>query len=265
MPNALPPLIDTHCHLTHQRFQDDCHQVIDDAQAAGIAAMITIGTGVADGIRGSEIAAAWPQVIYTACGLDPFTLHERADSFADDLAALDAHLASAGCVALGEIGLEYFHRVLTPVQQQERLHAQLALAERRQLPVVIHVRDAHPDMKAVLAEHPEVSGVIHSFDGHAQDAEDYLALGWMISLNGMVTFKQKTYLREAAAVVPAERLLVETDSPFLAPVPQRGKRCEPGFVRHTAQFLANLREVEEAELAAQTTANARRLFHLPVS
>ena len=145
--------IDTHCHLTHGRFRDDADDVIAHCQAAGIQQMITIGTGLDDGALGVAMAQRHPGELYTACGLDPFTLFERADSFEDDLAALRQHLVEHHCVALGEIGLEYFHKVLPPNLQQERFHRQLELAEELSLPVVIHVRDAHSDMKAVY-EHP---------------------------------------------------------------------------------------------------------------
>ena len=254
------PFIDTHCHLTHGRFHDDISEVVASCQDVGVEKMITIGTGLEDGALGADLVTRYPGTLFSACGLDPFSLFDRPQSFAEDLAALREHLISHNCVALGEIGLEYFHKVLPPDIQQERFHAQLELAQELSLPVVIHVRDAHEDMKAILHEHPSVSGVIHSFDGTAKDAEDYLSLGWMLSFNGMLTFKPKDYLREACQVAPDDRILIETDSPFLAPVPMRGKRCDPSMVIHTAQMLADKRGQDLETIERLTTDNAQKLF-----
>lgn len=256
-------LIDTHCHLTHAKFADDLGDCVARAQAAGIQRALLIGTGMADAAEGAKIQQLYPHFFNCAAGLDPFTCFDRHERFADDLAALKQHLTQHTYLALGEIGLEYYHDVLPKSEQAACMAAQLALAAELQLPVIIHCRDAHPDMQAQLAEHPQVSGVIHSFDGEASDAAAYLEMGWYISLNGMVTFKKKEYLREAARIVPLDRLLVETDSPYLAPVPVRGKRCEPAFVAHTAQALAELRGEALADLQQHTTDNAIKLFQFP--
>ncbi|TVR10402.1 MAG: TatD family deoxyribonuclease [Planctomycetota bacterium] len=256
-------LIDTHCHLTHGRFQEDADQVVRDAQAAGIVQMMTISTGLADAAEGVELCARWPGVVHRACGLDPFTCFERHHVFREDLAQLREHLQEHACAALGEVGLEYFHTVLPAQQQHECLQAQLQLAQDLTLPVVIHVRDAHADMQAILAQHPQVVGVIHSFDGTADDARAYLDLGWYISFNGMSTFKKKGYLRDAVAMVPEERLLFETDSPFLSPEPLRGRRCQPSYVVHVVEAAARQRGVSAEHLAQVSTANACRLFAFP--
>jgi TatD DNase family protein len=255
------PLIDSHCHLTHHRF-DDLEAVLARAREAGVERMLTIGTGIDDARRARELARRFPQQVACSAGLDPFAGHEAGAAFPERLAQLEALLAEGGFSALGEIGLEYHHPVGPPEAQRARLDAQLALAERLDLPVVIHVREAHRDMLACLAEHRGNRGVIHSFDGTADEARAYLALGWHLAFNGMVTFKPKGYLREATTVVPDERLLIETDSPYLAPVPLRGKRCEPGFVVHTLAALSELRKQPVDSLAGISTRNARALFGL---
>jgi TatD DNase family protein len=259
---TLPPLVDSHCHLTHQRFAGEVDAVVARANAAGIARMVTIGTGIADGRRAREIARAHPEAVACTVGLDPFACHEAGDAFAERLRELDALLAEGGFSALGEVGLEHHHPLNPHALQIEQLEAELALARARDLPVVIHVRDAHPDMIACLARNRDSRGVIHSFDGDDSHVRAYLDLGWRIALNGMVTFKPKDYLRRAAALVPNDRLLVETDSPYLAPVPLRGQRCEPAFVAHTLAAVAELRGQRVEDLARWTTRNACELFGL---
>jgi TatD DNase family protein len=165
-------------------------------------------------------------------------------------------------VAVGEIGLDYHYDLDPRNVQAERFERQLELAVRFDLPVVIHVREAHDDMAAILEAHPRNRGVIHSFTGGPAEAERYLAIGWHLAFNGVLTFKNADDVREAARCVPLDRLLVETDSPYLAPGPKRGARCEPAFVVHTLQALAAARGEDLAVLESATTANARTLFGL---
>lgn len=257
-----PPLIDTHCHLTHPRIAADAGPAIERARAAGLVACLTIGTGTADARRGLELAARHDGFVQCAAGIDPFTAHAQGDAFDDELAELRALLAGGGFRALGEIGLDYHYDLDPRPVQADRLERQLDLATELDLPVVIHVREAHEDMAAVLARHPRSRGVIHSFTGGPREAERYLELGWHLGLGGVVTFRGAAELREAARIVAEERLLVETDSPYLAPVPLRGKRCEPAHVAHTVRCIAELRGVPPDRLAEATTTNARRLFGL---
>lgn len=259
----LPATIDTHCHLTHNRFADDLDAVVGRAREAGLARVITIGTGIADAERGLEIAARHPGYVFNAAGLDPFACHEAGERFPLELARLDVLLAGGRFCALGEIGLEYHHQLNPHDVQQRQFEAQLDLAVRHDLPVVIHSRDAHPDVLTILRRNPQNRGVIHSFTGTPDDARSFLDLGWHLSFNGMVTFKANDVLREAARIVPADRLLVETDAPFLAPMPHRGKRCEPGLVVHSLQLIAELRGERVEDVAAWTTRNATALFRLP--
>ncbi len=253
-------MIDTHCHLTHARLAADRDLVVQRARDAGLAAVVTIGTGVEDALACRELTRRHAGFVFATAGIDPFTSHRAGEGFDDALAELEALLREGGFAALGEVGLDYHYDLDPPAVQRERLARQLDLAARLELPVVIHVREAHQDMAAVLADHPEARGVIHSFTAGPAEAERYLALGWLLAFNGVLTFNNAAEVRKAARLVPPDRLLVETDSPYLAPVPHRGKRCEPAYVAHTLARLAELREEDAGALERTTDANARRLF-----
>ena len=258
------PLVDTHCHLTNGRFDADREAVISGLTDHGVCRAITIGTGIADGEKVRALMAAHPDRLAGSVGLDPFSCHEAGADFAAHLAALERLLESGAFCAVGEIGLEYHHQVNPHQVQREQFAAQLEVAIHHNLPVVIHVREAHPDCLEVLRAHPKARGVIHSFDGDTTEVRAYLDLGWHISLNGMLGYKGNDYLREAAKTVPSDRLLVETDAPYLPPMPFRGRRNEPALMVATAGLLADLRGERLDDLAAWTTANACRLFKLPL-
>lgn len=253
-------MIDTHCHLTHPRLAAETDEIVERAKTAGLRACITIGTGVEDAARGAELVRRHPGFLFRTAGIDPFTAHELGDGFEERLDALAEQLSGDGCLALGEIGLDYHYDLDPPPVQAARFERQLDLARALDLPVVIHVREAHRDMARVLAAHPRNRGVIHSFTGGPAEAERYLELGWYLAFNGVLTFKNAGEVREAARIATEERLLVETDSPYLAPVPHRGKRCEPAYVAHTLERLARVRDADPASLARATTDNATRLF-----
>jgi len=255
-------MIDTHCHLTHPRLAADREDVIVRAREAGLQACVTIGTGVEDARRCAELSAAHPGFVYCSGGIDPFTSFSLGERFDAQLVELGRLLGDGAFRALGEVGLDYHYDLDSRDVQIGRLEQQLDLAIGLDLPVVIHVREAHEDMAAVLARFPRARGVIHSFTAGPREAERYLDLGWHLGLNGVLTFTNAKDLRRAAEVVPAERLLVETDSPYLAPVPHRGRRCEPALVAHTLRRLAEIRSTDESEVARVTTANAVRLFRL---
>lgn len=258
-------MIDSHGHLTHARFRDDLPEVLSRARTAGVEACVTIGTGVEDASRARALARAHPGFVHATAGLDPFSAHEAGDRFDEAFAELEALLAEGGFVALGEIGLDYHYDLDPRPAQAERFERQLDLARRLALPVVIHVRDAHDDMAAILGDHSEVRGVIHSFTGGPRDAARYLDLGWHLAFNGVVTFRSAPEVRESARLTPADRLLVETDAPYLAPVPHRGRRCEPAHVADTVAALAVLREDAPGRLGVATARNACRLFRLPAA
>ena len=257
-------LFDTHCHLTHQKLNQSVPDIITRAQAAGVSHAITIGTGVADGEACRALVAEYPDFLHASVGLDPFNCFDAGENLAQEMRKLDAQLASGDFVAVGEIGMDYHYDLKPASQQCADFEAQLAMALQYDLPVIIHVRDAHPDMLACLKNNPKNRGIIHSFTGGPSEAEQYLALdSWMLSFNGICTFKNAQDVAEAAAMTPNDHLLIETDSPYLAPVPLRGKRCEPAYVAHTAQFVAEIRGQRYDDICAWTFKNACRIFQLP--
>lgn len=256
-------MIDTHCHLTHPRFASDLVNVVERAKAAGVAACLTIGTGIEDALAANDLVRKHAGFVRAAAGLDPFSSHAAGSSWDAAFDALDALHREGDFAAVGEIGLDYHYDLDPRPVQAERLERQLELARDLGRPVVIHVREAHEDMAAVLAAHPGVRGVIHSFTGGIAEAERYLALGWHLGFGGVLTFKNAETVRAAARAAPRDRLLLETDAPYLAPTPHRGERCEPAHVAHTLAALARTRGEEPADLEAVTTENARRLFGWP--
>ena len=260
-------VIDTHCHLTSERFAHDRDVVIASLPDHGVWRALTIGTGLSDSRAVHTLVNRFPTRLAGAAGLDPYSCFETGNGFAAELAELEALLRSGGFVALGEIGLEYHHQLLAREVQIAHFEAQLDLAVRLNLPVVIHLRDgvagsAHADGLAVLARNPKSRGVIHSFSADSETAAQFLELGWHLSFNGMVTYPKNVALRTAAMIVPADRLLIETDAPYLPPTPHRGKRCEPSWVTLTAATLAEQRGEREDDLRAWTTRTACRLFSL---
>jgi TatD DNase family protein len=255
-------LIDTHAHLDDDRFADDLPAVLDRAAAAGVVRAVAIGTTAPSSAAGVALADRHP-LLAASVGIQPNHVAEAAPTDWDEVARL---VTRPGVVAVGETGLDR-HWDYTPFPQQEEYFARhLELARRHGLAVVIHCREAEADVVRMLREdherHGPVRGVMHSFTGDAATAAACLAMGLHVSFAGMVTYRNAGDLREVARGVPADRLLVETDSPYLAPVPVRGKRNEPAYVRHTAECLAAVRGVADDELAAETTRNARALFGL---
>lgn len=253
-------LIDTHAHLDDARFADDLPDVLRRAEAAGVRRVVTIATTAADSASCVALAERYPLLAATV-GLQPNNLAQEPPTAWDAVLAL---VDRPQVVALGETGLDR-HWDFTPFPQQEDYFARhLNLARQRNLPVVIHCREAEADVVRMLREdyddHGPVRGVMHSFTGDRATAEACLAMGLYISFAGMVTYKNAQDLRDVAKDVPLDRLLVETDSPYLAPVPVRGKRNEPAFVAYTAACLAGVRGIPAEELAGAAARNARQLF-----
>lgn len=254
------PLIDTHAHLDDERFRDDLPAVLERARANGVQRIVTVGTTAQSSRRALQLANQHA-ILAAAVGIQPnHVAAEPADAW-DAVVRLSTE---QGVVAIGETGLDR-HWHFTPFEQQQDFFLRhLALARSRQRPLVIHCRDAEADVLRLLRQeydrHGPIRGVMHSFTGDAATAEACLAMGLYLSFAGMVTYKSAAALRDVAARVPEDRLLVETDSPYLAPVPMRGQRNEPAFVSHTAACLAAVRGVEVARLAEVTTRNACRLF-----
>jgi TatD DNase family protein len=252
-------LIDTHCHLDFPEFAPERDAVVARAQAAGLRRMITISTQVGKFPTISAIADAYDDV-YCTVGTHPHEAHMEAEAGVAQLVELAQHRK---CVGIGEAGLDY-HYDRAPRDVAARVfRSHIAAARETGLPLVIHARDADEDVAAILEDEMgkgPFKALLHCFTSSRQLAERALALGLSISFSGVLTFKKSDELRAIARDVPMERLLVETDAPFLAPVPFRGKRNEPAFVTETAKVLAEVKGMAESELAALTTANALRLF-----
>jgi TatD DNase family protein len=250
--------IDSHAHLADPAFDEDREAVIARALEAGASAVVCIGESLAAAARAREIAARHAGRIAWTAGVHP---HDAAGfDAARDVPAIAACL-DAGACAIGECGLDYHYDHSPREAQRAAFRAQLDLAARRHAPVIVHTRDAEEDTRAMIAEAAGVTGVLHCYTGSAALAEHALAAGWSVSFSGIITFKKWTddaLLR----LVPADRLLVESDAPYLAPVPNRGKRNEPSLVPHTITRLALARGVPAEEIALQTSANARRFFSL---
>jgi TatD DNase family protein len=257
-----PPLIDTHAHVDFDRFDDDRDAMLDRARAAGLVHMVNVGVGVAGSRRSIDLAARLPWVSATA-GVHP---HDAATLTAEDRAAIEEMIRSGRCVAVGECGLDYFRNLSPRDSQEEVLRWQVALARECDLPLVIHCRDAYPDLFRILRDEATrggVRGVMHCFSGGRAEAQASLDLGFFISFSGVITYPNAASTREAAAAVPLDRTLVETDCPYLAPQPRRGQRNEPSFVTFTAQTLAEVHAVPYATVCEATTAAARTAFRLP--
>lgn len=266
-------LIDTHAHLDFSKFDPDRQSVIKRAQAAGVAAMVNVGVDVASSQRAVALAGQHP-AIYAAVGMHPHSA-KKLDGAA--LAELRELAGAPKVVAVGEIGLDYYRNLSPRDVQRRAFRAQLAWAAKLGKPVIIHDRDAHAEVMDILADwasgldsFPGVRsaldgrlGVLHTFSGDRAMAERAVDLGFYISISGPVTYKNARELPEVVRTVPLDRLLVETDCPFLAPHPHRGKRNEPAYVRLVAERIAELRHMPFDDLAEATTANARRLFDLP--
>lgn len=257
-------MIDSHCHLADETFAGDLETIVARAREAGLErALVILEAGdPAEAAQASRVDTLWPDV-RVAVGVHPHHAHKYAgDPDAAAGAVRDQIGATAGARAIGEIGLDYHYDFSPRDVQHAVFRAQLRLARELSLPVIIHTREAEDDTVAMLREvgEGELRGVIHCFTGTPALARAALDLGFYISFAGIITFPKAADLRATAATVPLDRLLIETDSPFLAPVPHRGKRNEPAHVTAVAATLADLQDVSLAELGRATTANFHSLF-----
>jgi TatD DNase family protein len=257
-----PDLIDTHAHLDDEKLRGELPALLERAAAAGVSRVIAVGTTAIDSAACVALAERFAAVAATV-GIQPNNAAQAQPGDWEQIAAL---VARPGVAAVGETGLDRYWD-FTPFSVQEDYFCRhLELARRHTLPVVIHCREAEADVVRMVREdserHGPVRGVMHSFTGDLATAEACLAMGFHISFAGMLTYKNAGALREVAARVPLNRLLVETDSPYLAPVPVRGRRNEPSFIVHTAACLALLHGLEPAVMAEHLTRNARELFKL---
>ncbi|MFC0283386.1 TatD family hydrolase [Camelimonas abortus] len=250
-------LIDSHCHLDY--FDREFDDVLARADAAGVRRMVTIATNVRKAGVYQALAERDPRVWFTV-GTHPLHAGEEPDVTVDEIVALTRH---PRCVGVGEAGLDYFYDRDPPEVQKAVFRTNIAAARVTGLPLVIHARKADDDMIAILREEMEkgpFSALLHCFSSGAELARVGVELGLYVSFSGILTFPKSQEIRDIAASIPMDRLLVETDSPYLAPVPVRGKRCEPAYVAHTAAVLAQVRGVSPEEMARQTTENFFRLF-----
>jgi TatD DNase family protein len=261
--------IDSHCHIDGEQFDVDRDEVVDRARTAGVAAMLNIGTGDphSDDFRKAVAVAEAYDNVYAAVGVHPHDSKLYDDAAEEHLVGLVK--SSAKVIAWGEIGLDYYYDHSPRGVQREVFRRQIRTAFSLGLPIIIHSRDADDETVEILREEcaPEKfkGGIMHCFGGTPDMAISLMEIGFYISFAGNVTFKKAENLRDAARVVRLDRLLIETDCPFLTPVPLRGKRNEPGFVVHTAQFLADMYGVEVSTLAEQTTQNFLRFFDLELN
>lgn len=252
-------LVDSHCHLDFPDFGPELDDVVARARSAGVGTMLTIGTRLKafDGVR--AIAEKYDHV-WCSVGIHP---HEAAEEPIEEASALIAHAGHPRVVGIGEAGLDYYYEHSPKDDQIRNFRAHIAASRETGLPLIVHARDADDDLCQILQEESgrgAFPGLIHCFSSTAKLARTALDLGMMISISGIVTFKKADELRAIVAEVPLERLLVETDAPYLSPVPKRGKRCEPAFVAHTAAEVARIKSVSADRLAAATTDNFFRLF-----
>ncbi|MDX7953383.1 TatD family hydrolase [Lichenihabitans sp. Uapishka_5] len=253
-------LVDSHCHLDFPDFADELDAVVERAKQAGVGRLITISTRVAQFPTISALAERFAEVFCTV-GTHPLQAAEEPDVTTEDLVRLSAH---PRCVGIGEAGLDYHYDKAPRDLAARAFRTHIAAARQTGLPLVIHSRDADDDMAAILRdEHARGAfpAVLHCFTSGAALARTGVELGLSISFSGVLTFKNSGALREIAAAVPLDRLLVETDAPFLAPMPHRGKRNEPAYVAETARVLAEVKGIGFEALAAATTANVHRLFN----
>lgn len=253
------PVIDTHCHLDFPDFDSERDAIVERALSQGVTRMVTISTRVKKFGTYSGLAEAY-EAVYCSVGTHPHNAAEEPDVTAGDLIALSAH---PKCVAIGEAGLDYFYDHAPREVQADSFRQHIAASRETGLPLVIHSRDADADMAAILEEETGKGAfpfILHCFSSGAALAETGVKLGGYVSFSGILTFKKSEELRAIAANVPHDRLLVETDAPYLAPVPFRGKTNEPGHTIHTARVLGDVTGLGEAAIRDVTTANARRIF-----
>jgi TatD DNase family protein len=252
-------LVDSHCHLDFPALNDELDEVVARAGRAGVGAMVTISTRVREFEKILAVAERFPQV-FCSVGLHPHDAANEPELSADRLVELAAHPKVVG---IGETGLDYYYDNSPREAQREKFRVHIDAARRSGLPLIVHTRDADDDMAEILTAEKakgDFSAVMHCFSSGRALAEKAIALGFYLSISGIVTFKSAQDLRDIVADTPRERLLVETDAPFLAPEPKRGKSNEPAFVAHTAAKVAQLHDMAPEALAQLTTENFFRLF-----
>ncbi|MBC3888013.1 YchF/TatD family DNA exonuclease [Acetobacterium paludosum] len=252
-------LIDSHAHIDDEKFNEDREAVLENARVGGVEIIINPGADEASSLRAIAMSEKYPMV-YATVGIHP---HDAKDFDTKKTGQLLREWAKKDkVVAIGEIGLDY-HYDLSPREVQQSVFIdQLSIAKEVKLPIVIHNRESMEDMVRILKDHfaPEYGGVMHSYSGSAEMAKVFLDMGFYLSISGSLTFKNARKLPEVVAMMPLDRLLIETDSPYLTPTPHRGKRNEPAYVRLVAEEIARLRGISLAEISEITAANTKKIF-----
>lgn len=252
-------LFDTHAHIDDEKFDGDREAVLERALENGVTRLLNVGADMASSRRSVELAGAH-EMVYAAVGVHP---HEVAGMTDGDYELLARWAKEDKVVAIGEIGLDYYYDLSPREDQKRHFAAQLDLARQTGLPVVVHDRDAHGDTMEILKrEGKGLAGVVHCFAGSLEMASELVKMGWYLGVDGPVTFKNAAKLPEIMKKIPLERILIETDSPYLTPVPLRGRRNEPSFVRYVAEHVAKLRNMEFEAFARAAAQNACRLFQI---
>ena len=254
------PIFDTHAHYDSNGFAADRDEILSALPAAGVGLVVDPGCDLESSQAAVALAERYP-FVYAAAGIHP---SDCAGTGEAEFAALRALCGHKKVVAVGEIGLDYYWKDNPPREfQQMVFRRQIELAVELNLPVIVHDREAHGDSMDVVREFPEVRGVFHCFSGSAEMARDLVKLGWMVSFTGVLTYKNARRAVEAAQAVPLDRIMIETDSPYMAPVPHRGKRSDSGYVRHVCEKLAEIKGGSFETCARITLENGKRFYGIP--
>lgn len=251
-------LIDSHAHLDGSQFDEDREELVEKLSEAGVEIVINPGANMESSRKIVELVEAY-DIIYGAVGVHPHDTVDMVDSDIDELRELAKR---DKIVAIGEIGLDYYYDHSPREVQKQRFREQIVLAKELDLPIIVHERDAAQDVFDIISSEADgkLRGVIHCYSGSVEMAKEYIKLGFYISFAGPVTFKNAKKPKEVATEIPLEHLLVETDSPYMAPVPYRGKRNDPSYVRYIAETIAELKGISYEQVAEQTNRNAKQLF-----
>lgn len=253
-------LVDTHCHLQMKTFRKDMKKVVDNARKAGVKAIINVGFDVKSSEEAVNLSEKYP-CMYAAVGIHP---HDAKTYDGTTLKMIDDFLREKKVVAIGEIGLDYYRNLSPKSVQKQVFSEQLAFARERAFPVILHIRDAYGEVLSMLEEQSPERALLHCFSGTAADAKRALKLGYYISFGGSITYGGGR-INNTAREIPLSSMMIETDAPFLPPLPHRGKRNEPAFIRHTAERLAEIKDESVQMIARITTENASSFFKVKMN
>lgn len=253
-------LVDTHVHLHFPDYDADREEVIERSRKAGVELFINVGTDVESSAQSVQLAQKYP-FVYAAAGIHP---HDAKDAHDEDFPQIEQFLHEGKTVAIGEVGLDFFRNLSTSEIQRKVLSRFFELHRKTQKPLILHIRDAYKEMKEQIQSElgGEAEGIVHCFSSDKDTMKDFLDLGFYISFAGPLTYKKNDALREAFEACPLDRVLLETDAPFLSPQSQRGKRNESGFMMETARLGAEIKKISLEKLGSHTTANAKKVFRL---